>query len=90
MVEILQKELGELEPEHLETFREQEWNCYPQTRNATKLGGWPYWIQSADAGERLIAQVVSSYEAGVIFGDMGNLYVSVGVGAGMNVFAQCY
>jgi hypothetical protein len=48
-----------------------------QNHPATKIGGWPSWIQSAaePGGEHFVLQISSEQKPGWMAGDNGNLYV---------------
>lgn len=90
MTEILESELGELDPDELKTFRNKEWKECPKARNAIKIGGWAHWIQGPEIDTPLLAQVVAEDEAEIMFGDSGNLYVLAKPNGDMAIFTQCY
>jgi hypothetical protein len=52
--------------------------------------GASYWIQNVDRSDGFIAQIASCEEAGLWFGDTGNLYILADIGEVMTAFIQCY
>lgn len=88
MREILELELTDPKPHRLTSFHRREWPQFPEAREQIKLGGWPRWIQSAATELPLLAQLTSSDEAGLMFGDGGALYVFDG--PRLETIMQCY
>jgi uncharacterized protein YwqG len=57
---------------------------------ATRVGGWPFWVQSPTANGLFVAQVTSEEESDLMFGDAGSLYVFLDAKGAFSVEMQCY
>ena len=57
--EILDWELGQIDPKILREFQDQKLPELPSANDGTKIGGWPHWIQSADSDRPLLLQIAS-------------------------------
>src|SRR5262249_15166250 len=75
MFAILQRELGDPDPEALAAFEREHWPEYAEAREATRVGGWPYWLQSPIEYGIFLAQITSEEESELMFGDCGSLYL---------------
>ncbi|NUQ64744.1 MAG: DUF1963 domain-containing protein, partial [Pirellulales bacterium] len=90
MQEILKMELSDPDPKRLRQFHESRWKDYPAAREATKVGGWPHWVQSPDSENPLVAQLHSEDEADLMLGDAGSLYILQRDDRSLEVLMQCY
>lgn len=88
--DILSCELRKPQPKRLQEFFNEYLAGLPATVEGIKIGGWPSWIQGADASEPLLLQLAAVEDTDLTFGDGGTLYVFVNHDGEFSCVMQCY
>jgi hypothetical protein len=90
LLELLDWDLDKPDRKALRKLLVPEKLPIPAAREAVKLGGWPHWVQSGVEDARLLAQIASTDEADIMFGDCGSLYVLARDDGQLEVLVECY
>lgn len=86
-LEIVMWELDRSDRGEFEKFREAYEERFPNPSDVSRIGGYPYWIQEANAIP-FFAQICS--DGDISFGDAGSMYIYGTSADDLSAFVDCY